>query len=88
MCGHLGNTRFSALPAPSPTCYLVWVAVLALVFILGWIVSCRELRGGVINVPPRFTLWLAFSARVYTTYRNCLRWLGDHARFGHQALGG
>lgn len=77
-----------SFPLHLPTYYLVWVAVLALVFILGWIVSCRELRGGVINVPPRFTLWLAFSARVYTTYRNCLRWLGDHARFGHQALGG
>lgn len=82
MCGHMGNTRFSVLPAPSPD------LLPGLVFILGWIVSCRELRGGVINVPPRFTLWLAFSGRVYTTYRNCLRWLGDHARFGHQALGG
>lgn len=40
-----------------------------------------------IDMPSRFNLRLAFSARVYTTYRNCLR-LGDHAGLGHQALGG
>lgn len=52
---------------------------------------CRvDLRGEVmIDMPSRFNLRLAFSVRVYTTsYVNCLRWLGDHSGFGHQALGG
>lgn len=83
-----GNTLFSILSTPSLTCYLVWVAVSPLLFIWGWIVSHRR-EGVMINLPSRFNLRLAFGVRVNTTtYVSCLRWLGDHAGFGHQALGG
>lgn len=81
----------SSPPFPLYPRLVTWSGLQCGLWCLFGVGLCRvDLRGGVmINMPSRFNLRLAFSVRVYTTtYTNCLRWLGDHAGFGHQALGG